>query len=72
MNHEERIAILEQRIADAEARIARLEAEQYDAPAPPPSLFIGCVCPPGAEFGCQSSGCPRRGFSVWPTCGAST
>jgi len=34
----------------------------WQQPAIQPQLIInrGCVCPAGAEFGCVSSGCPRR------------
>ena len=28
---------------------------------PPVKITHGCVCPPGAELGCQGAFCPRRG-----------
>lgn len=88
MTEAERITELESRLADAEARIARLEAAaspQY-APGPYPRLPgaqpwrlenpvppRGCVCPPGAEFGCRSTDCPRRSLGGVPvTCGGGS
>lgn len=48
-------------------RIEALEARPYvvNPPYTPPihSAPMGCVCPIGAEFGCHSAGCPRRGIS---------
>lgn len=60
-------------IAELRKRIEALEARPiYNpywngpapspiSPAPMPVAPMGCVCPIGAEFNCQSSGCPRRG-----------
>lgn len=85
MTESERITELEGRLADAESRIARLEAGhrptswpvpftpgqpwRLENPVPP----RGCVCPPGAEFGCRSTGCPRRSLGGIPvTCGGGS
>lgn len=82
MSLTDRITELEKRLATAEARIADLESFRRvtmpHLPAPtipdwPPAPLRGCICPPGAEFGCNSAGCPRRGLGPVPiTCGGGT
>ena len=80
---EDRITELEKRLAAAEARIAALETLRNAkpptyTPVQPygrhgPYVLGGCICPPGAEFGCNSAGCPRRGLGPSPvTCGGET
>ncbi|MEY3773972.1 MAG: hypothetical protein RLZZ129_752 [Verrucomicrobiota bacterium] len=75
MSLTDRITELEKRLAAAEARIADLEtfrsgtSRQLPVPIPgawPPVPTHGCICPPGAEFGCNSAGCPRRGLGPVP------
>lgn len=44
-----------------------LQPKFVTAPQPPnypmQPPMRGCVCPPGTEIGCPSTGCPRRGPS---------
>lgn len=81
---QDRITELEKRLAAAEARIAAMEAawpmpttrdlwKTVPASQWPYQAQRGCICPPGAEFGCNSAGCPRRGIGPAPvTCGGGT
>jgi hypothetical protein len=41
---------------------AALERDEGTRATPAPTLR-GCQCPPGAEIGCQSSGCGRRSIA---------
>jgi len=78
VNDSERIADLERRLADAEARISLRERRgewwvEENGRLVPLNQPRGCVCPPGAEIGCQSTGCPRRGIGGIPvTCGGAS
>ena len=72
---EDRITMLERRLASAAARIADLETfrrmmlPQGPAPFPAPwepGQKYPCACPPGAEFGCNNTGCPRQGRGSKP------
>lgn len=67
---QQEIADLKRRLHEIEKRLPLAQPEPYIVPIN--TQPKGCVCPPGAEFGCQSSGCPRKGINYWPiTCGGS-
>lgn len=67
---------LDRRVTELEAEVAALKRllQPRSTPLPvlTPTVSRGCVCPPGAEFGCASTGCPRRPFGPITTTALST